>query len=218
MIHVAVVRTGHIFVSAHTHATTLFFCAQEHGSSTALSGEKSQWTFIEARIGLQLHKNELSCSYHLLKMCTVQVDSKRDIWGPHSNAAKDKFVWMWQFQKGEWMPMLWRNAVLSSSGLSNQRCCSAWTAWPWISRHYDPSKQQCCQATKHHISKDFNLHIHKLLQAAWCHLSMALYGSQTLPGLCPIIAVGDILFSGKPSLSNPSTCKNNHVIELHMHK
>jgi hypothetical protein len=32
---------------------------------------------------------------------------------------------------------------------------------------------------------------------------------QPLPGLCPVIAVGDILFKGKPSLSNPSTWKKN---------
>jgi hypothetical protein len=75
-----------------------------------------------------------------------------------------------------------------------------------------------CHTTQHHILEGFHLLIHKMLWAAWCHLNMTLYDSQTLPGLCPVIAVGDILFSGKPSLSNPSTCKNNHITELHMHK
>lgn len=143
MIHVAVVRTGHMFVSAYTHATTLFFCTQEHGLYISLSGEKSQWTFREASISLQLHNNKLSCFYHLLKTCTMQVDSKHDIWSLHSSAAKDILVWdVAQFQKGEWMPTLWRNAVLSSSGSSNQRSYSAWTAWPWLSRHFNPSQHQ----------------------------------------------------------------------------
>lgn len=35
-----------------------------------------------------------------------------------------------------------RNAVLSSSGSSNQRSCSAWNACPYLARHYDPSKYQ----------------------------------------------------------------------------
>jgi hypothetical protein len=75
-----------------------------------------------------------------------------------------------------------------------------------------------CQAAHLHISEDLHLLIHKMLHAAWCHLNMTLYGSHTLPGLCPAIAVGDILFSGKPSLSNPSTWKNNQITELCMHK
>jgi len=32
-----------------------------------------------------------------------------------------------------------------------------------------------CQATKHHISEDVHLLIHKMLQAAWCHFNMTLY-------------------------------------------
>lgn len=176
MIHVAVVRTGHIFVSAHTHAMTLFSCAQEHGSSTSLSGEKSQWTFREASIGLQLHNNKLTCFYHLLKMCTMQVDSKCDIWGLHSSAAKDILVWdVAQFQKGEWMPTLWRNAVISSSGASNQRSYSAWTASPYHGTLILQNINDTCQATKHHISEDVHLLIHKMLQAAWCHFNMTLY-------------------------------------------
>lgn len=180
MIHVAVVRTGHIFVSVHTHATNLFFCTQEHGSSISLSGDKNQWTFREASIGLQLYNNELSCFYYLLKMCTVQVDSKHDIWGPHSSTAKDILVWdVAQFQKGERMRTLWRNAVLSSSGSSNQRSYSAWTAWPRISRHFNPSQHQrylSSNKASHHISaEDAHLLIHKILQVAWCHFNMTLY-------------------------------------------
>ena len=102
MIHVAVVRTGYIFISAHTYATTQFFYAQEHGSSTSLSGEKSQWNFTVASIHLQLHKNELSCSLHLLQLCTEQADSKHDIEVLTAVLLKMQLTGTWQFQKGEW--------------------------------------------------------------------------------------------------------------------
>jgi hypothetical protein len=36
VIHVAVVRTGHTYVRAHTQGRTIFLYAQEDGSSTSL--------------------------------------------------------------------------------------------------------------------------------------------------------------------------------------